>query len=103
MIYRIHINAAAAVDLVNIHDYLAEKSSPEVADRDTVLLEKAIASLSEFPRRYALAPEAAIHNKEVRHIVVGKYRVLFMIIMETVDIVRIRHISQEPVPPGELN
>jgi toxin ParE1/3/4 len=102
MTYRIHITAAAVADTETISAYLAE-TSPQTAERVLAQLEKGINSLADFPKRYGLAPEAATHGKEVRQIVVGKYRVLFMVILETVNILRVHHVAQESVKPGELN
>ena len=102
MSYGIHVTAMAVADMEVICSYLAE-TSEEAAERTRTLIEKAIASLTDFPKRYALAPEAAIHGKEVRQMIVGRYRVLFMVIIETVNIVRIRHTAQAPLTPGELN
>ena len=102
MTYRIHITAAAVADMEAIHAHVAE-TSPEAAERAYTLIENAISSLTDFPKRYALAPEAATHEKEVRQMVVGRYRVLFMVIIETVNILRVRHTAQAPLMPGELN
>jgi toxin ParE1/3/4 len=102
MTYRIHITTAAVADMGEIDAYLKE-TSPEAAERAVTLIENAIASLTDFPKRYALAPEAAIHGKEVRQMIVGRYRVLYMVIMETVNILRVRHAAQAPLKPGELN
>jgi plasmid stabilization system protein ParE len=102
MTFRIHITAAAVADMAAIEAHLTE-TSPEAADRVVALIENAVGSLVDFPKRYALAPEAARHGKEVRQMVVGRYRVLFMVIMETVNILRVRHAAQAPLKPGELN
>lgn len=102
MTHRIHITAAAVADMESIHAHVSE-TSPQAANRALSLIENAISSLADFPKRYALAPEATTHGKEVRQMVVGKYRVLFMVIMETVNVLRVRHTAQVPLPPGELN
>jgi plasmid stabilization system protein ParE len=102
MSFGIHVTAMAVADMADIYAHLAE-TSPEAAERVQTSIEDVIASLTDLPKRYALAPEAFTHRKEVRHVVVGKYRVVFMVIMETVNILRIRHVAQAPLGPDELN
>ena len=102
MTYHIHVTASAAVDMVSMHGDLSV-ISPELAERVYMMIEKAIASLSEFPKRYALAPEAAIHGKEIRQLVVGNYRILYMVVIGTVSIARVRHTAQAPLKADELN
>ena len=102
MNFGIHVTATAVADMADIYANLAE-TSPEVAERVQASIETMIASLTDLPKRYALAPEAFMHRREVRHVVVGKYRVVFMVIVETVNILRIRHVAQSPLGPDELN
>ncbi len=102
MKHRIVITSAAVADMEERHSF-ASQVSAEFADRQMNLIEKAIEGLMEFPSRYALAPEAKTHKREVRHLIVGHFRVLFMVSMGTVYILRIRHAAQAPLKPGELN
>jgi len=102
MTHRVHINPAAIADSQAIHAYLFE-ASPDAADRVLELLEKAADALCDFPRRYPVAPESARHNLEIRQLRVGNYVMLFMIIEDVVNVLRIRHAAQRPFKPGELN
>ncbi len=102
MSYRIDITTPAVADMEDIAAHIAERS-PEASERMVTIIENAIGSLVDLPKRYALAPEAVTHRKEVRQMIVGRYRVLFMVIMETVHILRVRHTAQALLKPGELN
>ena len=59
-------------------------------------LRQALATLADFPRRCALAPETAVFSFEVRQLLYGRkphvYRTLFAIEGETVHIFHIRHV-----------
>lgn len=102
MTYRINVTPPAVADTEAIYEYLAE-SSPQAADRRLVLLENAIDSLADFPKRHPQAPESRTHSTEIRHMLVGNYRILFSIRGDTVHILRLRHAAQKPFKPGELN
>jgi plasmid stabilization system protein ParE len=102
MTYRIHVNAAAIADMQAIHAYLDE-SSPKAAQRLLGLFEASIEALADFPKRYPVAPESSRSSTEIRHLPVGNYRILYIIIGETVQVLRIRHSAQPPMDPKNLN
>ena len=102
MKFRIEFSISATADAELIHEGI-DVSSPQAADRLLALFAASADSLSEFPKRYPLAPESRWHSEEVRHMFVGNYRMLYMIRGETVFIARIRHAAQRPFKPGELN
>ena len=102
MTYRIVVEPPAVADTLAIHEFAALRA-PEYADRQLEWIQSAVDSLADFPKRYALAPEATTHHKEIRQLVVGNSRKLFMVIMQSVHILRIRHVAQAPLQPGELN
>ena len=77
--------------------------SPELADRVQSEIENGINSLTEFPSRYALAPEAKTLGRQVRQLIAGKYPVQYLVYTETVSILRIRHTAQAPLKADELN
>jgi plasmid stabilization system protein ParE len=79
-----------------IAQYAPEKASlwyfdfPEAAD-----------SLQEFPTRCPIAPESS-ETRELRHLLFGKYRIIFLIDDEMVYILHVRHQRQKPLSPDEV-
>lgn len=62
-------------------------------------LVEAIGSLEAFPQRCAIAPENEHFEPEIRQLLYGrsrrKYRVLFTILDDTVQVLHFRHWAQE--------
>lgn len=52
--------------------------------------EKARTQLARFPLAQPLAPESEFDEGEIRHLILGRYRVLFEVIEKTVNILHIR-------------
>ena len=101
MSFLIDIRPAAEADLNDIHERLSAYSE-DTGNRTYSLLKDAICSLQEFPRRFALAPESTGATLEVRHLVVGNYRVLYTIIGNVVRVARVVHGAQRSLDPKEL-
>jgi plasmid stabilization system protein ParE len=84
------------------------RGSPDYADQWFNGLLEAIVSLEKFPNRCPLAPESEELRIELRQLLYGKYRVLFLVTIEsrdhdgTVQILRIRHQAQERLKPQDL-
>ena len=76
MTFEIHVYPRAVYDLDRIHDYLSDYSIA-AADHTCDLIQHAIFELRGFPRRYAQAPESRHCSIELRHLIVGNYRVIF--------------------------
>ncbi|HYE75049.1 MAG TPA: type II toxin-antitoxin system RelE/ParE family toxin [Blastocatellia bacterium] len=62
---------------------------------------EAIRRLSKSPARCAYAPERETFGLEIRHLILGKYRILFIIEDETVYVLRVRHARQDVLRPDE--
>ncbi len=88
--YQVLIHEEAEADLAEAYGHIAKDSSETAAQWRTGLLQKA-KSLRRFPLRCHLAPEAEILGREVRHLIHGNYRVLFVIEGNTVTVLHIRH------------
>ena len=58
-------------------------------------LVNAIESLSSMPERCPLAPESEEVGQEIRQLLYGKYRIIFIIKNEEVFVLHIRHGAQE--------
>lgn len=64
------------------------------------LMEK-MESLENSPMRCPLAPEAETYGEEIRHLIFGKYRILFIVEDETVYILRVRHSAMKTLSPDD--
>ena len=89
--YKIEFSAIANEELFesylwglrNWDELAAQRWAREV--RDTVIYK-----LSRFPLRHPIAPESKAFGIDIRHLIIGRYRVLFTIDEETVLILHIR-------------
>lgn len=91
--YRVEITATAERDALGIYEYIARDSPSHAVEwfREIVKQEK---TLSSFPRRCPVIPEASDLGIEYRHLIWGNYRTVFRIHGHTVYIVRIIHGAQ---------
>jgi plasmid stabilization system protein ParE len=101
MTYIIDFIPRADADLDAVHESLSAYSE-RTADKTVLLIKDAILSLSDFPRRFAVAPESLGASIEIRHLVVGNYRVLYQIIGDKVQVMRIVHAAQDTLKPIDL-
>jgi plasmid stabilization system protein ParE len=101
MAFRVEYSSQAEGDLDSILEWLISQHAGEAALHWFEGLEEAIASLSEMPRRCALAPENKSFPLEVRHLLYGRkphvYRVIFRVINDAVYILHIWHGRRQPV------
>jgi plasmid stabilization system protein ParE len=97
MNYQVSIQPEAFQEIEDAYRWLCDNLSPDLANRWFNDLQTAIESLSTFPRRCSLAPEANAVGREVRQLIVGKkkqYRVLFVVQENNVSILHVRHSRQ---------
>jgi plasmid stabilization system protein ParE len=97
MNFQIEFTEVAEMEAENILLWM-NGISPERAEQWREGLGQAISTLSEFPRRCALAPENDRFEAEIRQLLYGQYRILFTLLdvdgdgdEETVHILHIRH------------
>jgi plasmid stabilization system protein ParE len=88
--YRVEITRAAERDVVGIYEYI-ERSSPARAVEWFAEIERQAKTLSRFPRRCPVIPEAEDVGVEYRHLIWNHYRTLFRIQGDTVYVVRVIH------------
>jgi len=98
MAFDVHWLKSALNDLYAITDWIFE-ADPDAATAWLTKIESRVATLHEHPLRCPLAPENALVDFEVRHLIIGKgvgaFRVLFEVDMETVYIHAVRRSSQD--------
>jgi plasmid stabilization system protein ParE len=93
MSFRVVVEREAEEDMKAAAQWIAQYSS----DKATLWYfdaTEAIESLENFPARCPLAPESRKFGAEIRHLIFGKYRILFIIEDEIVYVIRIRHQAQ---------
>jgi len=100
MSYKVEITEKAQEEMREATRWIAQYSPEKAALWHFELLEKAD-SLESSPARCPLAPESETHGKEIRHLIFGKYRILFTIEDETVYVLRVRHQAQDTLLPDE--
>ena len=100
--YQVLIHPDAENELDHAYRHIAA-DAPERAVRWRKQLLKKVQSLKTFPDRCPKAPEATSLGEDIRHLLVGKYRIIFVIETSTVTILHIRHGAMLPVgtPPPE--
>ena len=101
MAFRVETTEQAERDILDILDWLISEQAGETGLRWFQGLERAIASLSELPKRCPVAQESENFPFEVRHLLYGRkphvYRILFTVVGETVYIFYVWHGRRKPV------
>lgn len=100
MSYRVIVEKSAKIEIKEAALWIAQYS-PERAMLWYFDLEEAFGSLKNFPARCSLAPENKHFQEEMRHLLIGKYRIIFTIRDERVHILHIRHSSRKTLTPEE--
>ena len=90
MVYRVRVARRGGLDITAIAVWLQERS-PVAAVKWLDAVAVALASLAQRPQRCRLAPEAAHLGRPVRQLIVGKYRLLFVVDGEAVVVLHVRH------------
>jgi plasmid stabilization system protein ParE len=92
--YSVKITASAQADISAIWDFISQNNPSNAAEFIGEIEKKAL-SLSLFPKRNPVIPEAELLQiSDYRHLVHKKYRVVYRIHNETVYILRIFHGSK---------
>ncbi|MBW3625799.1 MAG: type II toxin-antitoxin system RelE/ParE family toxin [Armatimonadetes bacterium] len=109
MTYRIEFTDVADKEIHEILFWMIGRS-PERAGRWQEGLEESVYSLSEHPRRCALAPEDKAFPVEIRQKLYGVFRILFTLVdadgdgqEDTVRILHIRHGARRFIHETDRN
>ena len=100
MSYKVEITEKAQEEARLALKWIAEHSPGKATLWHFEFLEKTD-SLENFPALCPLAPESKTHGREIRHLLFGKYRILFSIEDETVYVLRVRHQAQDVLSPDD--
>ena len=93
MSFSIQLTDTAYHDLDAIMDYIALDNPVRAESFVDELLDK-IRSLTRSPKRCPIAPENGRRNYELRHLIHGKYRILFTLKEKDIIILRVIHGSK---------
>ncbi|WP_103654389.1 type II toxin-antitoxin system RelE/ParE family toxin [Agarilytica rhodophyticola] len=88
--YRIEIKPTAENDLTQRYQQIA-KESPENAVAWYITIIEGIEALDRLALRCPIAPEDIDIQRGVRHLIIGSYRILYLVEDETVKVLHIRH------------
>jgi plasmid stabilization system protein ParE len=99
-VYRVHVEPPALDDIRKHYEYLrANAYTAGYADEWYDSIEAAILSLAEYPLSFGLAPESDHFAEEIRHRLVGSYRILFTVQGQEVHVLHVRHGRQNVMHP----
>lgn len=94
MEYAVEVTEIAAAEIDSAYEWIKERA-PDAAERWYAGLMAALSSLRRNPRRCARVLTAEFQGAEIRQLVYGRrrgrYRILFIIRGDTVEIVRVLH------------
>lgn len=100
MSYRVVIEDEAEQDMKEAAHWIAQYA-PETAALWYFDMAEAIETLQDSPARCPLAPESRTFGAEIRHLIFGKYRILFLLDDEIVKVLRVRHGRRDKLRPDE--
>jgi len=90
MAFAVFLTNDAALDLEEIHDYIAVHDDPREADYVLERIEKVFSKLTEFPERGAYPRELqAFGIREYREVFFKPYRVIYRVIEKNVYVMLI--------------
>lgn len=82
--YNVVLMPSALGDIEESYHWGVKQWGAKRAEQWAKSIKKAALSLSAFPERQPIAPENDQFEEEVRHLVIGRYRLLYNIEDETV-------------------
>jgi toxin ParE1/3/4 len=91
--YSVYITESAEQDVLDIWNYICDDSRPR-ATKFVVQLESEIKKLKKYPLRCPVIKESEFLGIEYRHLVIGKYRIIFKIDADNVYIMRVIHSAR---------
>lgn len=68
--------------------------SPANAELVLHRIERMIEALEYLPRRFPIAPESRRYKRELRHVVVSSFRVIYEVREETIRVMAVRHAAR---------
>ena len=105
MKYRAIITPTAEADLRKAYGYIRRRA-PQAARAWVKGARQKIKTLAQHPERAPLAPESASFREPIRELFYGRgsrrtYRILFVVLGNSVFVLHVRHGSMLPLGPEE--
>ncbi|GAP73150.1 hypothetical protein SAMD00024442_63_4 [Candidatus Symbiothrix dinenymphae] len=94
--YNVHLSDVAETDLQNIVSYVTDVDSWEQAKYVERGILETIKQVSTFPTAYPKDEYASTDTREIRFVMKWKYKILFFVGTETVQVIGIFHTAQNP-------
>ncbi len=92
MSYSIRITRKAERDIEEAADHIEfELFNPQAADDLLDAVDESVSALSEFPKRHSLVDDSVLKSWGIRFFPVKNYLVFYVIVEDTVYIVRFLH------------
>jgi plasmid stabilization system protein ParE len=101
MAFRVEISPSALADVEEAFLYI-QQDFPLKAEEWYDGLVNAILSLEKFPNRCPLASESEEIGREIRQLLYSKYRILFSVTGDVVQVLRVRHTARDWLSSDEL-
>ncbi|CBN57886.1 MULTISPECIES: type II toxin-antitoxin system RelE/ParE family toxin [Kamptonema] len=101
MAFRVEISPSALTDAEEAFLYMQKDSSLNAEEWYNGLV-NAILSLENLPNRCPLASESEEIGREIRQLIYKRYRILFSVSEEIVQVLRIRHTARDWLSSDEL-
>lgn len=98
--FEVRLTARAEDDIRETYDYIKRHGPADPDDWKAGLAGK-LSSLEEFPTWAPLAPESEHTREEIRQILYGPFRVLFLVRNDVVYVLTVRHGAREFLRPRE--
>ena len=95
--YKIDIAPDAAKEIEDIYLYIAKDSQNNATSWYFAIYDK-IQTLKDFPARCPMAFEDRYYEYEIRHLIIGNYRVLYRIQDRTVQSLHVKPGAQQRNP-----
>jgi len=102
MKHKVELSRRAQRDVESLY-LCIRRDAPQRAARWRQRLLDLIDSLERFPERHAPAPEAEAASLDVRQMLFGAYRVLYVVDGDTVSVLTVRHGARQFMEPDELS
>ena len=102
MTFRVRVTEAAFENLAEIGHWIVSEGAPVAAERWIAEVLQTLGGLAEMPSRCPLAPESAEFDREIRHLLLGDYRALYVVQGEEVVVLHVRHGRRQSATSFEL-
>ncbi|MCL1475940.1 type II toxin-antitoxin system RelE/ParE family toxin [Argonema antarcticum] len=101
MAFSVEISPSALADAEEAFLYIQKDSSLNAEEWYDGLV-NAILSLENFPNRCPLASESEEIGREIHQLIYSRYRILFSVTGDVVQVLRIRHTARDWLSSDEL-